>query len=502
MSGLRFAFVTTFYPPHNFGGDGIGVQRWARALVRRGHRVDVICDTDVFHLLRNGPAPERVEEEPGITVHRLRTGIGPLSVLLTQQLGRPVVNGARIRSILERGRFDVINYHNVSAIGGPGVLAAGNAIKLYTAWEHWLVCPMHVLWRHNREACTGRQCVRCTLAYRRPPQLWRYSDLMARHLDRVDAFIALSRFSRDKHHEFGFPREMEVLPGFLPDPDPADVARSRRRLAAAEAEAAELSAERSGAPRVSLAGAATAWGPPPEFHDGAGSSVFHHRSDASRIEPSLPEAGAESSGGGDVSPGAGETGDSPHPRPYFLFVGRLERIKGLDDVIPVFERYTDADLVVIGDGNHRAALERIAAGNPRVRFLGALPQEQLARWNAHAIASLVTTAGFETFGFVVIEAFGRGTPVVCRRIGPLPELVQQCGGGETFASADELPDIFRRLQHIPARRAQLARAAFEGFVTNWTESAVLPRYVALLERVARARGDENILRALDAGRAA
>lgn len=30
----------------------------------------------------------------------------------------------------------------------------------------------------------------------------------------------MSEFSRAKHHEFGFPREMSVLPYFLPDPDP------------------------------------------------------------------------------------------------------------------------------------------------------------------------------------------------------------------------------------------------------------------------------------------
>jgi glycosyltransferase involved in cell wall biosynthesis len=431
--GLRFAFVTTFYPPHNFGGDGIGVQRWARALARRGHQVEVVCDTDIYHLLRTGPAPARLEEEPGITVHRLRTRVAPLSALLTQQTGHPVVNGARIRRILAEGRFDVVNFHNVSAIGGPGVLDAGEGIKLYTAWEHWLVCPTHVLWRHNREACTGRECIRCQLHYKRPPQLWRYTGTLERRLDRVDAFIALSRFSRAKHHEFGFGREMEVIPGFLPDPAPDEVARTRAALAA---------------------------------------------------------------------PAAATRPGSPHPRPYFLFVGRLERIKGLDDVIPVFERYADADLVIIGDGTHRAELERIAAGNPRVRFLGALPQERLGAWNEHAIASIVPTAGFETFGFVVIEAFRRGTPVICRRIGPLPELVEQCGGGETFATPEELREALRRLQHLPDRRAELARAAFEGFVAHWTESAVMPRFFTLLERVAAARGDANILRALDAGRAA
>ncbi|HEU4565818.1 MAG TPA: glycosyltransferase family 4 protein [Gemmatimonadaceae bacterium] len=432
MSGLRFAFVTTFYPPHNFGGDGIGVQRWARALARRGHQVTVICDTDVYHLLRTGPAPAGgVEEEPGITVHRLRTSIAPLSVLLTQQVGRPVVHGRAIRRLLHEGRYDVINFHNVSTIGGPGVLDAGEGIKLYTAWEHWLVCPTHVLWRHDREPCTGRQCVRCVMAYRRPLQLWRYTGFLERQIEHVDAFIALSRFSRAKHHEFGFAREMEVLPGFLPDPGAEEIARTRAALAA-------------------------------------------------------PPAGAE----------------SPHPRPYFLFVGRLERIKGLDDVIPVFERHPDADLLIAGDGTHRAALERIARGNPRVRFLGTQSQEALARYYAHAIASIVPTRGFETFGFVVIEAFRRGTPVICRRMGPLPELVEQCGGGETFSTPDELLQALQRLQHLPDRRATLARAAFEGFLANWTESAVLPRFFDLLHRVARARGQLDILRTLDAWRAA
>ena len=423
MTPLRFAFVTTFYPPHNFGGDGIGAQRWARALVRRGHQVTVICDTDVYELLRTGPQPATETEEDGVTVHRLRSRIGPLSVLLTQQVGRPVVNGAAISRLLGAGRFDVINYHNVSTIGGPGVLELGRAIKLYTAWEHWLVCPTHVLWRHNREACTGRECLRCVLHYHRPPQLWRHTGTLSRALRQIDGFIALSEFSRDKHREFGFQPHMEVLPGFLPDPEPG----ATRPIA---------------------------------------------------------------------------TGASPHERPYFLFVGRLERIKGLDDVIPVFARYSDADLLIAGDGTHRRSLEAIAAGNPRVRFLGTISQQDVGRYNAHAIASLVPTAGFETFGFVIIEAFRRGTPVIARRIGPLPELVDACGGGETFTSPDELEAALRRMQHEPGHRERLAAAAYRGFTERWTESAVMPKFFELLKRVARDRGAVDIVRALDAGRAA
>ena len=174
------------------------------------------------------------------------------------------------------------------------------------AHEHWLVCPSHVLWRHGRELCTGRECLRCVLHHHRPPQLWRYTGAIERHGHDVDAFIAMSEFSRAKHREFGFPFTMEVLPYFLPDPEPGE------------------------------------------------------------------------------DPFAGPCGERPRQRPYFLFVGRLERIKGLDDVIPLFADDRGADLVIAGTGEHEAALERLAAGLERVHFLGRVPHGELARLYRHA----------------------------------------------------------------------------------------------------------------------
>ena len=215
--GLRFAFLTTFYPPYNFGGDGIGVQRLAHGLARAGHHVTVVHDLDAYDALAKSSPPPCAPEPERVTVVGLRSRLGKLAPLLTQQTGRPIANRRRLRELLGNGNFDVINFHNISLIGGPDLLAYGDGIKLYMAHEHWLVCPTHVLWRHGRELCTGRQCFRCQVHYRRPPQLWRWTGLLERRLHHVDAFIAMSEFSRAKHREFGFEREMEVLPHFLPD---------------------------------------------------------------------------------------------------------------------------------------------------------------------------------------------------------------------------------------------------------------------------------------------
>ncbi len=45
---LRICMVTTFYPPYNFGGDGIVVERLAAELADRGHHVEVIHCVDAF----------------------------------------------------------------------------------------------------------------------------------------------------------------------------------------------------------------------------------------------------------------------------------------------------------------------------------------------------------------------------------------------------------------------------------------------------------------------
>lgn len=422
MSGLRFCMVTTFYPPHNFGGDGIGVQRLARALVRRGHQVTVVHDVDAFDALNPGPPRADGPNDDGVEVVRLRSGLGALSPLLTQQTGRPVVNGRRLRELLDGGGFDVINFHNVSLVGGPGVLRYGRAVKLYMAHEHWLVCPTHVLWRHGREACPERQCLRCVIHDRRPPQLWRYTGLLARELRHVDAFIAFSEFSRAKHREFGFQRDLEVVPGFLPASD----------------------------------------GP------------------------------VMATGGPDIAA-------RPHPRPYFLFAGRLERLKGLHDVIPAFADRPAADLLVAGTGEEADALRAQAAGAPAVRFLGHVPPEQLATYYRHALALLVPSVGFETFGHVIIEAFRQGTPVIARRIGPFPEIVERCGGGELFADRAELVASLRRVATDPAHRERLARNAYAGFLEHWTEDAVLPRYLEVVRRAAERKGAARVAEALRAG---
>jgi len=422
---IRFAFVTTFYPPHHFGGDAVLVRHMAEAVARAGHSVEVIYDVDAWRALasRDAARAATLDTAPsnGVEVRALHSRLGPLSPLLTHQLGRPVVHRREIERLLDGA--DVVHYQNVSLVGGPGILRLGRGapppLKLYTAHEHWLVCPTHVLWRHDREPCTGRECLRCLAHYRRPPQLWRFTGLLERSARQIDAFCSPSRFSIEQHRAFGFTRPMTLLPPFLPD------------------------------------------------------------------------AAIESREAADAGP------------PIFLFVGRLERIKGLDDVIPLFTgppgggaggsrgdraAMHSPQLWIAGDGTHERALRRLAGDAPRVRFLGRMEPEGVRRLMRQARALVLPSAGFEVFPLVLLEASREGTAIIARRIGPLPELIEVSGGGLLFSTPTELAGAIERLADDPDLARRLGANARRAFEEHWSERAFLSGYLALIERLARERG--------------
>jgi glycosyltransferase involved in cell wall biosynthesis len=210
--------VTTFFGAHSFGGDAAYVDRLARALCRRGHEVHVFHCADAFNAVRGSHPLRPYSPPPGLHVHRLESGYGVLSPLATQVTGRPFFKAKALAEEVEKADTDVVHFHNISLVGGPGVLRMGRgAVRLMTAHEHWLICPMHLLWKYGRRTCDGPSCVRCSLVGRRPPQAWRYTGAIGRGLAELDALIFPSRHTLEGHRRRGIDGRLVHIPYFLPD---------------------------------------------------------------------------------------------------------------------------------------------------------------------------------------------------------------------------------------------------------------------------------------------
>ena len=355
-------------------------------------------------LARRKPRTPSLPNHPNVTVHSLRSAWGLLSPLVAQQTGRTWPKTNAILKILFSKRFDVIHYHNISMLG-PEVLRLQpdyrDFIKLYTTHEHWLVCPMHVLWKNNQRPCERPQCFRCTLAFHRPPQWWRYTKLLRSCIASVDTFISPSSFTRDAHHQRGFASQITVIPNFVSEIAPAS---------------------------------------PPD--------------------------------------------PSPHMRPYFLFVGRLEKIKGVETLLPVFDRYPQADLLIAGTGTMENELHTRARHMGNVRFLGLLSSEQLQGLYRHALAVLLPSAGYEVFPLVTLEAFQHRTPVIAHSIGGLTEILEQSSAGFLYRDAAELLSALDRMQSDPGLRREMGDRGYRAYQEKWTETVHLDSYFQILEETA------------------
>jgi len=215
---LKFCMVTTFFGAHSFGGDAAYVDRLSRALCRRGHEVHVYHCVDAFNSVKGKHPLRPYEPPPGLHVHPLKSPFGILSPIATQATGRPYFKAAALREALDAPDVDVVHFHNISLVGGPGVLEMGRqAVRIMTAHEHWLICPMNLLWKNDRQPCDKPTCVSCSLRGHRPPQAWRQTDAINRGLREVDALVFPSRHALEEHRRRGIGAPLVHLPYFLPD---------------------------------------------------------------------------------------------------------------------------------------------------------------------------------------------------------------------------------------------------------------------------------------------
>jgi phosphatidyl-myo-inositol alpha-mannosyltransferase len=150
----------------------------------------------------------------------------------------------------------------------------------------------------------------------------------------------------------------------------------------------------------------------------------------------------------------------PGGRPYVLYVGRLEPRKGIDRLLramaTVRRRVPCAQLVVVGDGPDRAALEMAAhhmeAG---VLFAGRVNDDDLPGFYSAADVVCSPALGDESFGIVLLEAMAAGRPIVATNIAGYAELLAPAGCARLAAVDD--PDSLAREICLVLEDASLAR---------------------------------------------
>jgi len=179
-----------------------------------------------------------------------------------------------------------------------------------------------------------------------------------------------------------------------------------------------------------------------------------------------------------------------------LAVGRLSYFKGFDVLLRALAQVPDAGLVLVGDGECRDELHRLAGElgvAARVRFAGRVDQDEAGEAMLAATCAtadmfcLPSTERAESFGLVLLEAMRTSLPVVASAIpgSGVGHVLDGGAAGLLVPPGDvaNLAAAIRRLAADAPLRRRLGDAGHQRWRKEFTLDASAEKTLALYRRV-------------------
>lgn len=188
------------------------------------------------------------------------------------------------------------------------------------------------------------------------------------------------------------------------------------------------------------------------------------------------------------------------------FIGRLERYKGVHDLLEAFAtlapKYPSLRLDVAGDGPEQAAMAARARARgiaDRVDFRGHLEREEKESWYRSVELVVVPSNTWENFGLVALEALTRTRPVVATDFGGLPDVVQDGASGRLvpLGDATALAAAIASLLDDPAGARRLGEEGRRRSLARFTPERHVDRLLAVYGAVLAGRDLATVERASD-----
>lgn len=183
--------------------------------------------------------------------------------------------------------------------------------------------------------------------------------------------------------------------------------------------------------------------------------------------------------------------DPPGDSPCAVMLGRMrksEDYKGHREMIRVWPRVLsclpDAELRIVGDGDLRPELQDLALRTgvgDRVRFYGAIPDEEKEKLLREARALIMPSAG-EGFGLVYLEAMRMGRPCLVSLVDAGIEVVNppEAGLGVDLSNPEKTTDCVLRLLTPGADWEAMAGRARRRYEQRFTASQFRQRLATAL----------------------
>jgi glycosyltransferase involved in cell wall biosynthesis len=381
---------------------------------------------------------------------------------------------AQMRELIKTNQPDIIHIHNLYPLISPSVLGecrrAGIPIVM-TVHNYRLMCPngLHMVNGQVCEKCTGGREYHCLLNRCEGSLLksagYALRGAVARKMrffhDNVTLFTVLTEFQQRKLIAAGYRAErIIVLPNMTGD-FPMDVHLAR-----------ELPSIGEFALPGDLRLSANALSPG-DIHssidrDSPASSPSDVVSSSDPRSSSIDRDSRE--------PALGE---------WVGYAGRISHEKGIGTILSAARALPEVRFKIAGSGDALGDLRAAAPGN--VEFVGHLTREQLIDFYRGCRIVALCSMWYEGFPMMLAEAMLHARPVVCSRIGGLPEIVTHGVTGFLFTpgSAEEFTQRIAELWNNPTLCRQMGDAGRQKAIDKYSRARYYDRTIEAYDLAAR-----------------
>lgn len=182
-----------------------------------------------------------------------------------------------------------------------------------------------------------------------------------------------------------------------------------------------------------------------------------------------------------------QTPDKITYEPYFLFVGRIEKQKGLQTLIDAFTN-TDLKLKIIGFSNngYEEELKNSLNGKKhQIEFLGRKTFEEIEQYLRTCLCTIVPSEWYDNFPNVILESFAYKKPVIATNFGSLPELVKNGETGLLFKYRDtnDLIQKCNELVNHPDKAIEMGQNAYKHIETLYSAKEHYSQLMNIFQKV-------------------
>lgn len=147
---------------------------------------------------------------------------------------------------------------------------------------------------------------------------------------------------------------------------------------------------------------------------------------------------------------------------YFLYFGRIEKLKGIITLVDSFSEL-NMKLLIVGDGSFAKELVEMIKDISNIDYIGFKDGEELKSIISKSKCVLVPSEWYENCPMNVLEAKSLGKPVIGSNIGGIPELIRDGVDGYLFSpgNVEELKEAVLKVEKYLVPFGKCARLDVE-----------------------------------------